>query len=147
MVTNTYSPMPVHAHGHSHAAVHSPAVPVYMDEHALRRADVAARSAVSGGDRGGSPRGEFAADPPKRVRLRGSARARMEAAQDWLELVPPFRGFAPAPPGGWETEEDVILASFPQEALALDRKKFNVWKRANRLNLSAERQRALTKIR
>jgi hypothetical protein len=87
--------------------------------------------------------------PPvqRRHRLRGAARDRMEAEEAWLKDIPKFQGFAPTPPGGWASVEDLVLASIPQEALALDRKRFNIWKRSNHVSLDADKQRALTKIR
>jgi hypothetical protein len=126
---------------HAHPSWSSSFSPV-VSRHAPSRLSVVVVSDGAGGATAEEP-----PRPVKRPRIRGAARARAEANEDWLRSMPRFEGFAPDPPGGWASHEDLILASIPQEALALDRKKFNIWKRANAINFKGERQRALTKIR
>jgi len=140
---------------HGYVAVHSAAPRTQQHAHPSSSSSfspVVSRHAPSSGvvvvsDGAGSATAEEPPRPVKRPRIRGAARARAEANEDWLRSMPRFEGFAPDPPGGWASHEDLILASIPQEALALDRKKFNIWKRANAINFKGERQRALTKIR
>ena len=145
-----YQAMPSYVHGNMYQTI-----PRTQQIAHSATPDRSRTPAVSGADGAGGARAATAdavvevVNPPKpkRLRIRGAARARAEAAEDWLRTIPRFQGFPPDPPGGWASHEEFILASIPQEALALDRKKFNVWKRANNVNFKGERQRALTKIR
>mmetsp|Transcript_6165 Transcript_6165/g.15814 ORF Transcript_6165/g.15814 Transcript_6165/m.15814 type:complete len:829 (-) Transcript_6165:82-2568(-) len=99
---------------------------------------------------------------PSRARAKGASaekKARSRCAQtkaagadanvdddSWLESVPPPPSLE-VPPGGWKSVDDMIKSAIPVEALGLDRKRFNRWKRVHGVSFRGDDQKALTRIR
>jgi hypothetical protein len=71
-----------------------------------------------------------------------------EFAEDdsWLTQIPTPPPLE-VPSDGWESVDDMIKAMIPVEALGLDRKRFNRWKRIHNVSFRGEDQKALTRIR
>eukprot|EP00038_Savillea_parva_P006561 m.164508 g.164508 ORF g.164508 m.164508 type:complete len:944 (+) comp12436_c0_seq1:147-2978(+) len=64
----------------------------------------------------------------------------------WMEKIPP-PPVVQIPEEGWASIDEMIKASIPVEALGLDRKRFNRWKRVYGVAFRGEDQKALTRIR
>lgn len=64
----------------------------------------------------------------------------------WLAQIPPPPPLM-MPPNGWASVDDMIKSMIPVEALGLDRKRFNRWKRVHNVSFRGEDQKALTRIR